>query len=107
MKELSERSSAEESAAAARELIEFRTVARRDRMLGRWAAGLMGLPAEAVEPYAQSVAAADLDEGGEDDVFYKVAFDLQRAGIAMSDERLRRKMELLLDVARSEIEADA
>lgn len=81
--------------------MQFKAQARRDRLLGLWAAELMGLDAEAAADYAKSVVIADLEEAGDDDVFRKVSADLQAKGVP--SDGLRAKMDELLAVAKAQI----
>lgn len=78
----------------------FRSVVRRDRMLGLWAAELMGMSGEAADHYAREVVAANLEQTGEDDVAGKVLADLRSRGIPVSDDQLRRQMARLLALAQ-------
>jgi hypothetical protein len=78
----------------------FRAEARRNKLLGLWAAGLLGKDDDAAADYAMSVVAADFEEPGIEDVVRKVASDLQ--GKASADE-IRAKMAELLGVARQQL----
>ena len=82
---------------------KFRAVARRNKLLGRWAAGLMGLGDDKVEGYVMDVVKSDFEEAGHEDVFRKVKGDLDAAGQNVSDEELRSKMEELYGQACKEI----
>ena len=86
--------------------LQFKATARRNRLLGLWAAGLMGITGEAAEAYAKEVVRADLEKPGEDDVVDKVMGDFKAKGIAQSEHQLRRKMDELLGVARQQIMTD-
>jgi hypothetical protein len=83
--------------------LQFKATARRNKLFGLWAAGLMGMTGEAAETYAKEVVRADFEEPGEDDVFRKVQGDLKKKGVAQSDHQIRRKMEELVAVAREQI----
>ena len=83
--------------------LQFKATARRNKLFGLWAAGLMGMSGEAAETYAKEVVRADFEEPGEDDVFRKVQADLKKKGVAQSDHQIRRKMEELVAVAREQI----
>ena len=85
--------------------IEFRAVARRNRLLGQWAAGLMGL--ESVAEYAKAVVKSDFEQPGDEDVLRKVSQDLSGAGVKVSEGEVRSKMDELLAVAREQIKAGA
>lgn len=82
---------------------EFKAVARRNKLLGLWAAELMGLSGDAADAYAGEVIAADLEEKGHEDVFRKIRGDLDAKSVDMSDHRIRREMEELLATAREQI----
>jgi hypothetical protein len=82
---------------------EFRATARRNRMLGEWAAGLMGL--ENVEDYAKAVVKSDFEQPGDEDVLRKVTQDLVGAGLALHEGDVRGKMDELLAIARGQMKA--
>lgn len=82
---------------------EFKATARRNRMLGEWASGLMGLQGDQVAEYARAVVKSDLELPGEDDVLRKVFEDLKGAGVAMSEGDVRNKMGELLAIARQQV----
>ena len=105
MSQFDERKSAEESNYVRNEELDFKVVARRNKLLGAWAAGLMGLEGDAASDYAKSVVVADFEEAGEDDVFRKVKGDLQAKGLDTSDHQIRREMESLLETARAQLTA--
>jgi hypothetical protein len=79
---------------------EFKAMARRNRMLGRWAGEKLGLTGQALDDYAGAVVRSDFAEAGDDDVLRKVEADLQ--GKADATE-IRAQMEALLITARQEI----
>ena len=79
---------------------EFKAAARRNRALGEWAAGLMGLTAERVTEYAAVIVKSDLEQPGEDDVLRKVFEDLKGSGVQISEGEVRMKMAELLARAR-------
>lgn len=85
--------------------MQFKAQARRDKLLGLWAAEQMGLTGEEAATYARSVVIADLREAGEEDVYRKVAADFEAKGI--SDEELRSKMNELMIEARAQILTEA
>lgn len=85
--------------------LEFKAQARRAKIVGRWAAGLMGLKDEAAEDYAKSVVIADLEEAGEEDLFRKIRGDLDLHAVQLSDHQLRAKMEEALGEARASVQA--
>ena len=83
--------------------LEFQAAARRNRMLGLWAAGLMGLEGDHLEQYANAVVKSDLEQPGDDDVLRKVWKDLSASGAKVSEGAVRAKMEELLAIARDQI----
>ena len=75
------------------EEMTFRIVARRNRLLGLWAAEQLGLTPEEADAYAKSVIQADFEEAGDGDVVRKLLGDLTGAGIETSDHIIRRALE--------------
>lgn len=86
--------------------LKFKASARRNKLLGVWAAEKMGMTGDEVEHYAKGVVLADLEEPGDEDVFRKVRGDFDDAGIDQSDHQIRRTMEELMDEAVAQIEAE-
>ena len=82
---------------------EFKAMARRNRRLGEWAAGLMGLEGPHVAEYAQAVVRSDFEQPGEDDVLRKVFEDLKGAGVAVTEGEVRMKMAELLAQTREQV----
>jgi hypothetical protein len=105
MSNFDERKSAEESNYVRNEELDFKVVARRNKLLGAWAAGLMGIEGEEAEAYAKSIVMADFEEAGDDDVFRKVKGDLDAKGVEVSEHQVRREMESLLETARAQLTA--
>lgn len=85
------------------EALKFKAEARRNKLLGHWAAGLMGLKGDAAEDYAKSVIKADFQEAGDDDVFRKIKADLTAAGVGQSDHQIRRHMDEFMAEAIKQI----
>jgi hypothetical protein len=83
---------------------DFRLAARRNKLLGLWAAELMNIRGADADAYAKQVVSADLDEPGDDDVVRKVLGDLERSGVSMHREQLAKKMEELLAEARTQLQ---
>ena len=79
---------------------EFKAVARRNRLLGEWAAELMGLTAEETDAYAKAVVQADFEEAGDEDVVRKLLGDLTSAGVDMDDQRIRAALSDKMAEAR-------
>ena len=82
---------------------EFKAVARRNRLLGEWAADKMGLNEERRVDYARAVVKSDFEQPGDEDVFRKVMQDLEGSGLGIRESELRSKMDELLAVAREQI----
>ncbi len=89
------------------EELKFKATARRNRLLGLWAADLIGVTGEAAQNYAREVIKADLAIPGDDDVFRKIRADFDAKGVSQSDHQIRRKMADLMGVAVSQIESEA
>lgn len=83
--------------------LQFKATARRNRLLGVWAAELMGMTGESAQAYAKSVVAADFEKPGDDDVVEKIVRDFAAKSVAQSEHQIRRKMDELLTVARHQI----
>jgi hypothetical protein len=105
MSQFDERKSAEEANYVHNEELDFKVIARRNKLLGTWAAALMGLEGEGAEAYAKSVVIADFEEAGDDDVYRKVKGDLDNKGLDISEHQVRREMETLLETARAQLTA--
>jgi hypothetical protein len=86
---------------------EFKVAARRNRLLGLWAAELMGLQKKHLEDYAKAVVRSDFEQPGDEDVLRKVFEDLKGAGVQVSEGDVRLKMDELMAVAREQIKAGA
>ena len=84
--------------------LQFRIMNRRNKLVGLWAAGLMGI--EDAETYAKAVVKADFDEPGDEDVIRKVMADFQAHNVEMSEHRLRKHLEETLVEARRQIMED-
>ncbi len=81
--------------------ITFKPTARRNKLLGLWAAEKLGLAGEAADTYAMEVVKSDFDEPGDEDVFRKVFGDLEDRGV--SEHQVRREMTELLEIARQQV----
>ncbi len=80
--------------------LQFRIVARRNRLVGEWAAARMGLTPEETDAYAKSVVQADFEEVGDEDVIRKLVADLGRAGIDADEAEVRTALDAKLIEAR-------
>lgn len=85
--------------------VRFRAEARRNKLLGLWAAEKLGKTGEEAEAYVKEVIKADFQEAGDDDVYRKIRSDFDAAGVDTSDHRIRRTMEELMIEAIRQIEA--
>ena len=81
----------------------FKINNRRNKLLGQWAAGLLGLSGPAVDDYAKEVVKSDFQKAGDDDVVEKVMADFKAKGVDMTESRLRAEMRALLDEARQQV----
>jgi hypothetical protein len=70
--------------------IAFRVSARRNRLLGQWAAARMNLTPEETDAYAKAVVQADFEEAGDEDVIRKLLGDLIAAGVEVDDATIRQ-----------------
>ena len=86
---------------------EFKVMARRNKLLGLWAAEKMGLSAESAEQYAAAVVRADFEQPSEEDVFRKIAGDFKGAGLTASEGEIRSKMDELSSIARDQVRNEA
>lgn len=88
------------------EEFRFKVIARRNKLLGLWAAELLGLEGEAAEVYAKEVVKSDFEKPGDDDVLEKVHGDLSGKGVATSAHIVRKKMEELIAVASDQFKEE-
>ena len=88
---------------AIEEELRFRALARRNRMLGLWAAEKLGKNGADAETYARDVILADFVEAGDEDVFRKLREDFAAAGVHQSDHQIRRTMDELLAQAIEQV----
>ena len=93
MTTFNDRERAEEGRFARDEEMQFRVAARRNRLLGAWAAAKMGLSAAEAEAYGKAVIQADFEEAGDEDVIRKLIGDLTSAGVETSDAEIRAMLE--------------
>jgi hypothetical protein len=81
----------------------FRVTARRNKLLGQWAAGLMALTPEETDAYAKSVVQADFEEAGDEDVVRKLLGDLTAAQVEIDDAAVRAALEAKTVEARRQL----
>lgn len=106
MSTFDDRERAEEARYALDQETQFKINARRNKLLGLWAAELMGISGAEAEAYAKEVVIADLEEAGDDDVVRKVRGDLEKTGLSRTDLQIREEMARLLPVAREQVMND-
>jgi hypothetical protein len=87
------------------EELRFKANARRNKMLGLWAAEKLGLAGDAANTYAKEVVMSDFEESGDNDVLKKVQKDLEAKGVASSEQDIRHAMNELMEKAIAEIKA--
>jgi hypothetical protein len=87
--------------------VEFKTHARRNRLLGLWAGELMGLQKQHLEDYAKAVVKSDFAQPGDEDVLRKVFEDLKGAGVSVTERDVRLRMDELMAAAREQIKSGA
>jgi hypothetical protein len=85
------------------EELKFKATARRNKLLGVWAAEKLGKSGSDADAYAKEVVIADFEEAGDDDVFRKVRADFDKAGVALSDHQIRHAMSDLMATAIDQI----
>lgn len=83
--------------------LQFKAEARRNKLLGLWAADLMGITGDAAEDYAKEVVQADFEEPGPEDVIRKVKADFEAKGVEKSDHQIRRQLDEFMVTAREQI----
>ena len=93
MSNFKDRERGEEAKFARDEEMMFKIAARRNRLLGEWAAGLMGLSDAEADAYAKSVVQADFEEAGDEDVIRKLLGDLTSAGLDTDEANVRAALE--------------
>lgn len=84
--------------------LRFKAEARRNKLLGLWAAGLLGKTGEEAAAYAKEVIKADFEEAGDEDVFRKIRADFDAGGVDQSDHQIRRQMQDFLTEAVRQIQ---
>jgi len=87
------------------EALKFKAEARRNKMLGLWAAEKLGFRGDAAADYSRAVVAAEIDAASDDGVVRKIMSDLAAKGISLSEDQLRSKMNELLAAAVAQIKA--
>ena len=104
MSDMSDREKGFERKFAFDEELRFKAMARRNKLLGLWAAEKLGKTGADADAYAREVVVADFEEAGDDDVLRKIRADLDAGGAAQSDQQIRTKMNELMAVAIEQIQ---
>lgn len=104
MTSFDQRKDAFENKFAHDEELRFKATARRNKLLGRWAAEQLGKSGAEIDVYAKSVVMADFEEAGDDDVVRKVAGDLASGGSKLTESDVRKAMDSLMAQAVDEIQ---
>jgi len=107
MTDFNDRERAEEAKFAMDGETAFKVAARRNRLLGEWAAGLMNLTAEEADAYKKSVVQADFEEAGDEDVIRKLLGDLTAAETNVSEADIRAKLEEMAIEAKRQLISEA
>jgi hypothetical protein len=87
------------------EELRFKATARRNKMLGLWAAEKLGVSGPAAEAYAKEVVMADFEEAGDDDVFRKLRTDFDAKSVTVPDQDIREVMIELMERAIADVKA--
>jgi hypothetical protein len=87
------------------EELRFKAIARRNKMLGVWAARVLGLSGADAEAYSKDVVLAEFEQGGDEDVFRKIRKDFDAKGINQTDQQIRTTMATLTAEAVALIKA--
>ena len=87
------------------EELKFKANARRNKLLGLWAAEKLGMSGADADAYAKAVVMADFEEPGDNDVFKKIRQDFDAKGVAQSDQQIRRTMDELMAKAVTDVKA--
>ena len=106
MTDFKDRERGEETKYAFDQETDFKIAARRNRLLGEWAAGLMGLTEEETDAYKKAVVQADFEEAGDEDVVHKLLGDLTAAECDVSEADIRAKLDECSIEARRQFMSD-
>lgn len=105
MVDLTSRRDAFENRFVHEEMLRFKTIARRNNLLGRWAADRLGKSGTEAEEYANSVVMADFEESGDEDVVRKILRDFEAAGDLATEVDVRRALDQFWSRAIDQIES--
>jgi hypothetical protein len=87
------------------EELKFKAIARRNKLLGLWAAEKLGLKGAEAEAYAKALVLSDFEEAGDHDVFGRLRKDFDAKGVALSDHQIRRTIDELTARTIAEVKA--
>jgi hypothetical protein len=104
--EFDKRKTAEEARYALDQELRFKANARRNKLLGLWAAEKLGKTGEAAASYAIEVVKADFEAPGDEDVFRRVRGDFDKAGVTMTDHQIQRQMQELMETAIQQVRSE-
>ena len=107
MTDFKDRERAEEAKFAMDEETAFKVAVRRNRLLGEWAAGLMGLTEEETDAYKKAVVQADFEEVGDEDVIRKLLGDLTAAECDVDEAQIRTKLDECSVEAKRQLMSDS
>lgn len=88
------------------EEVQFRVFARRAKLAGLWAAGLLGLTGDDAAAYAKQIVTVDFEEPGHKDIVRRILADFQAKGVDVSEHRIEKELDSLLDKARQQIQSE-
>lgn len=86
--------------------MQFKTIARRNKLLGLWLAEQFGMTGAEAEAYAKEVVVSDFERPGDDDVVEKVLADCQAKGLDLDEHKIRRHMETLAAEAAEQVKSE-
>ncbi|WP_029011592.1 DUF1476 domain-containing protein [Niveispirillum irakense] len=86
------------------EEVMFRIQARRAKLIGIWAAEQMGITGDDAEAYGKQMVAVDFEEPGHKDIVRKILADFKAKGVDISEHRLEKQMDVMLETARQQIQ---
>jgi hypothetical protein len=104
--EFDKRKTVEEAKYALDQELRFKANARRNKLLGLWAAEKLGKTGDAAAAYATEVVKADFEAPGDEDVFRKVRGDFDKAGVEMTDHQIQRQMQELMETAIEQVKSE-
>jgi len=104
MSSFKDREKAFESKFAHDQELKFKATARRNKLLGQWAADQMGLSGDDAQAYVSEVIRSDLEEPGDEDLFRKIWNDFQAKAVDQSEHQVRRQIQDLMEEAISQVE---